>query len=73
VTREVTVICDRCGRRVRGLRFLDPPGTSGFYDTGAGSGWARFADPGENLLCDSCMWLDPRYASQYGRQMGARA
>ncbi len=62
---KVTVTCDRCGKTVEGLRTENA--TGGFYDTSAGY-WAMLANPGESVVCDPCMWADPRYIEHYGRR-----
>lgn len=41
--------------------------TAGYYDVSAGD-WSKFSDPHEDILCDACMWSDPRYKAVYGRQ-----
>ena len=60
---EVTVTCDRCGKQIRGLRTEDM--TAGFYDT-SGHTWGQYANDGELVVCDDCMWSDPRYIAVYG-------
>jgi hypothetical protein len=61
---SVTVTCDRCGAEIDGLRGQFA--TAGFYDTAGQSWWSRFARPGENVVCDDCMWADPGYRAEYG-------
>ena len=61
---SVTVICDRCDDEIEGLRGQFA--TAGFYDTAGQSWWARYANPGEKIVCDACMWADPRYRADYG-------
>lgn len=68
---DVIVVCDRCGKTVHGIHIepseRDPiGGTSGYYNTAPLSPWANFANPGENILCDDCMFADPRYIAVYG-------
>jgi hypothetical protein len=49
--------CDRCHEDVDG--YVNTPGSTmsaGYY-----VGWSKFMDAGENIICDSCMWSDPRY------------
>jgi len=61
---DIKVICDRC-KEIAG--FPPDPGsgfTAGYYNAKA---WARFANPGEEHICDSCMWDDPRYIAVYGK------
>ena len=63
---RVTVTCDRCGKRVDGLRLPDT-GTSGFYEFSRDDGlWGKYMEPYETILCDDCMWADPRYRADYG-------
>lgn len=59
--------CDRCGEKFDGSRGEDF--TAGFYDvspTDSPAGWDKFANPGERVVCDRCMWADPRYVAVYG-------
>lgn len=35
--------------------------TAGYY-----YGWLEFMNPGEMIVCDSCMWQDPRFKIAYG-------
>ncbi len=56
--------CDRCEQLVEG--FENEGGTGGFYYVDKGS-WAQFARPYEVVLCDRCMWDDPKYIALYGR------
>jgi hypothetical protein len=59
------IVCDRCH-----IPILDaqPPNgdnfTAGYYTR---AGWERFMDPGEQNVCDRCMWADPRYIEIHGR------
>lgn len=66
---KITVRCDRCGKMVEGARIPMPDGsvyfTAGFFETG-GLPWSQMADEGENIVCDACMWADPRYQAVYG-------
>lgn len=60
---EVEVTCDRCGKRVRGLRYAR--GTSGFYVLRGA--WSQFSRvPGEGVLCEPCMQADPHYQATCG-------
>jgi hypothetical protein len=53
--------CDRCRRKIADFRM--PNGsTAGYYLAGA---WPRCANPGEQIICDDCMWNDPRYKRDY--------
>lgn len=58
------ITCDRCGAKVDGFR--GQYATAGFYDTAGQSWWARYARPGERIVCDACMWADPGYRADYG-------
>jgi hypothetical protein len=59
------VDCDRCLRNVSNSRLPDGGMTAGYYVVTGQSGWAEFANPGEQYVCDACMWSDPRYAASY--------
>lgn len=61
---KVTVKCDRCGATVEGLRAEGV--TGGFYDVAPPSTWAQYANEGEAIVCDECMFADPRYQAVYG-------
>lgn len=37
--------------------------TAGYY---VAAGWKRFCDPSDILVCNRCMWADPRYRACYG-------
>jgi hypothetical protein len=71
---DITVICDRCGKTVKGLHTPAdtakgiPGGTSGYYTVDLPSHWVLYADPGEKVICDDCMWADPRYIAVYGKR-----
>ena len=59
--------CDRCGEKFDGFRTEGA--TAGFYDvtpTDSPAGWDKFANAGEGIVCDRCMWNDPRYVAVYG-------
>jgi hypothetical protein len=61
----ITVKCDRCGNTIDGIEHAF--GTAGFYRVAPGSLWAKFGNPNEHIVCDDCMWKDPRYMSVYKR------
>lgn len=65
---QVTVKCDRCKRLIVGWQSTTPlTSTAGFYRIlTPGLGWGKFANPGEQIVCDSCMQHDPRYLAVYG-------
>jgi hypothetical protein len=58
-------LCDRCKVYKPGLLDLDDHGqligTGGVY-----VGWPDFMSGSENLICDDCMFADPRYIVRYG-------
>lgn len=65
-----TETCDRCRQPIKDF---SPPRateegqwTSGYYVvTGY---WQRYANLGEETVCDNCMFTDPRYIAIYGRR-----
>lgn len=62
--------CDRCKEHKPGEVY---EGTScGFYVVSEMPGecnyWANFARSGERLICDACMWSDPRYVAEFGER-----
>jgi hypothetical protein len=65
---KVVVVCDRCHETVHGLEGEEY--TAGFYRTELGTYWQRFANPGENVVCDACMGVDPRYQQQWFKGVG---
>ena len=61
---EVTLYrCDRCKKLVEGGE--GDTFTSGFYYVDKGC-WAKYGNPYETVVCDRCMWGDPRYVADYG-------
>lgn len=66
---KITVVCDRCGKTIEGLHYSAenglPGSTAGYYDT-TGKPWSDFANEGERVVCDACMWVDARYQAVYG-------
>jgi hypothetical protein len=62
---DVTVSCCRCHREIHGIQ--NEHGTGGFYAVGIGQ-WATMSNPGEKIVCDSCMHRDLRYIAVYGPQ-----
>jgi hypothetical protein len=56
-----TVHCDRCKKEVEG--FIDE---AGGMSAGVYVDWMDFFNPGEHIVCDACMWADPRYIAIYG-------
>lgn len=63
VTPE-TAACSRCQTALPSYE-QDAPCTAGYYVVTDGY-WSRFANPGELLLCDTCMWSDPLYRAERG-------
>ena len=55
--------CDRCGKEVAKFEQIrdEKTMTAGYY-----RGWTEFMNPGENIICDRCMWADPRYIAVHG-------
>jgi hypothetical protein len=60
-----TVECSECHAFVA----KSPEGalTAGYYEISGESGWAEFAKPGQEILCDKCMWATEGYQRVYGR------
>lgn len=59
------VLCDRCHQAVEGW-LPDATGMS----AGVYVGWPDQMNPGEYVVCDRCMWADPRYIAIYGHHSG---
>jgi hypothetical protein len=55
--------CDRCHKKFDGEIWAD--GSAGCYVVDSGY-WHRYARPYETVICDECMWADPRYIADYG-------
>lgn len=70
---DITVICDRCGKTIEGIYIPadngkgTTGGTGGYYDTSSQL-WGQYANPNENIICDECMWKEPRYIAVYGEK-----
>lgn len=60
---KVEVVCDRCKKVIKGER--SPWFTSGYYSIERPGYWADFVFPWENIVCDECMFADPRYRKVY--------
>jgi hypothetical protein len=58
----VELQCGRCRRWVEGYE-LDG-GTAGFVRLSSRH-WAKYARPGETILCDTCLMADPAYRKDY--------
>jgi hypothetical protein len=60
--------CDRCGFKFNGNYTISDFGqvTCGYYDVTGPYGWSMYADEGEKIVCEDCMWVDPRYIAVYG-------
>ncbi len=61
--KHVEFTCDRCGETKEGMSSL-PEWTAGFYALDD-LGWAKYANEGEEILCDACMHSDERYLADY--------
>jgi len=66
--QTVIVKCDRCSVPAKGLESAE--GTSGFYRADIGTPWSKYAQPGEHVICDACMWADPEYQKDYPQAKG---
>jgi hypothetical protein len=60
------VICNRCHSNIPGSKLPDGGMTAGCYVVTGTGGWAEYAKPGEQFVCDGCMWADPAYQAVYG-------
>jgi len=68
---KVTVKCDRCGKMIDGIRT--ETATAGFYAVGpTGEPWGNYANSGEIIVCDTCMWKDPRYLKDYSHMKSSK-
>ena len=56
-------VCSRCRKAIEGFRPPDGGMTAGYYHA---LSWKKYANPGEVIICDDCMWADPRYIADYG-------
>jgi hypothetical protein len=56
--------CPRCALPIHG--WESNGATAGFYYTHEGTYWNRYANRGEDVLCDECMFRDPSYRWDYG-------
>jgi hypothetical protein len=56
------VHCDRCHETVEG--FLPD---AGGMSAGVYVGWRDCMDIDEWIVCDDCMWADPRYIAIHGK------
>jgi hypothetical protein len=57
--------CCRCQKLVENEVHVMGGMTAGYYDV-RGNAWEQFSNPGEDFICDACMWSDPRYIAVYG-------
>ena len=53
--------CSRCHKHIEDYQPPDGGMTAGYY-----YGWVKFMNEGEAILCDNCMWHEPRYIEIYG-------
>ena len=63
IVTHVEFACDRCYETKKGMLFSG--GTAGFYATDEELGWGKYANEGEEILCDACMQSDERYLVDY--------
>lgn len=63
---KVAIKCNRCNRESDG--YETDVGTAGFYKlTGY---WTQFKrSEKEEVICDECMWVDPKYIEMYPRML----
>lgn len=59
-----TIHCDRCGQDKEGS--VDLYFSSGCYVVYGLSYWTKFSRPGENIICDDCMWEEEEYIAEFG-------
>jgi len=59
------ITCDRCRKEKNG--WTGPVMSAGCYVVDKG-GWEEHAREGEKIICDECMWNDPKYIAIYGKQ-----
>jgi hypothetical protein len=65
---RLDLTCPRCKTAVEGSASWSPGQmTVGWYHR---AGWAGFMRADEQLLCDACMWAEPRYVEVYGPHFG---
>jgi len=61
------IICDRChGVKHDASIDTNDAVSYGCYDVSVGY-WSQFSHESEKVVCDECMWKDPRYVAVYGR------
>lgn len=63
-TFRARVVCSRCREKVADARPPEHGFTIGYYILEGY--WSQFANIGEEILCDRCMWADDRYIKIYG-------
>ena len=59
---EITETCSRCGKIVLGWESI--LGSAGFYRVDKDP-WFMYAQDGDSILCDSCMFGSPLYQENY--------
>lgn len=64
---EDRLICDRCHQKIDGR--WDSEFSSGFYIIHEYSPWKKYGRPGEEVLCDNCMFEDPQYCRDFNRPL----
>lgn len=58
------VFCARCDEK---FPKSQSGMSAGYYDCSGDSYWGNFVNPGEDILCDECMWGNPSYQAIYGK------
>lgn len=58
------LVCDRCHKE-QPDSYVGDVFSAGVYITNPGSMWHQYANRGENIVCDACMWADPSYRWDY--------
>lgn len=64
---RIHIVCSRCRKVVIDAAKECNGTTAGYYEVARGQ-WRKFANVGEQYLCDACMFADPRYIAIYGGQ-----
>lgn len=66
--KNITITCDRCGKKVEGTMDLCPSTgvivTGGYYLVAEGN-WKEYQRDEEEYVCDDCMHSDPKYKKLY--------
>lgn len=67
LTEKLT--CCRCKKSIDGFKDHLTGTTAGYYEVHEGY-WQAFANVGEKIVCDPCMFADERYIAVYGQRAG---